>query len=332
MDVLSDVLRTVRMQSAFFFDVTNHAPWVTGTPAVRAIAHRVLPQHEAVLPFKVITEGSCRIELLDGARTSYELVEGDVAVFPRGEEHYMMSAPGMRCDPDPPAYDQPLEGPKLTHFVNGRNNGGPVACRFICGFMGCSVTPFNPLLGSLPPMFKSPMSPANRDWLQQLGLIGVAESEGDNAGRATMLLKLAELMLLELIRQYIKDIGEGASGWLAGLRDRHVGAALSLMHERPAYDWTLETLAQRVGLSRSMFAERFATIVGMPAIQYLARWRLMLAAQMLDDPDVSIPQAGAEVGYASEAAFQRAFKKHVGTSPGAWRKSRAPQGAAPETV
>jgi transcriptional regulator GlxA family with amidase domain len=178
----------------------------------------------------------------------------------------------------------------------------------------------------LPRLFRTRLSAASQAWLSELGLVGVSESGGDTAGRETILLKLAELMLVEIIRQYVSDLSAATQGWLAGLRDHHIGAALQVIHQRPAETWTLESLARHAGLSRSAFAERFADYVGMPAIQYVARWRLQLAARLLDDPAISMAQAAAEVGYESEAAFHRAFKRHVGTPPGAWRRARTTRG------
>lgn len=119
-----------------------------------------------------------------------------------------------------------------------------------------------------------------------------------------------------------------STGWLAALRDRSIGAALNLMHGRPADPWTLDSLAREIGLSRSVFVERFAKIMGVPAMLYLSSWRLQLAASLLERQGLSIAQAAAEVGYDSEAAFNRAFKKQVGVPPGAWRRARIARAAS----
>ncbi len=156
------------------------------------------------------------------------------------------------------------------------------------------------------------------------GLIRMAlqETETPRAGGETILSKLSELMFLQAIRQYVDGLPALSTGWLSGLRDRHVGAALALMHGRPAEAWTIDGLAREVGLSRSAFAERFSELMGMAPMGYLGDWRLQLAARLLERPSVSIAQAAAQVGYESEAAFNRAFKKRVGTPPGAWRRAR----------
>ena len=250
------------------------------------------------------------------------LEQGDIVVVPRGEPHFMMSEPGMSKPIDAQDFDPPPRRRQpLVLSVNG-GDGGDLNARVICGFLGCDAHPFNPLLDALPTMFRARTSDHNREWLMRLAEAAVGKGERDSNWAASMMAKLAELMFIEVVRQQIEDADPEQRGWLAGLRDKHVGAALRLMHERPAESWTLESLAQMVGLSRSVFAERFTDFVGIPAIQYLARWRLTRASQLLDNRAISVAQAGVEVGYESEAAFNRAFKKHVGTAPGAWRKER----------
>ncbi len=137
-----------------------------------------------------------------------------------------------------------------------------------------------------------------------------------------MLARLSELLFVEILRGYLEALPEDAPGWLSGLRDRHVGAALRLIHGRPHEPWTLESLAREVGLSRSVFAERFTHYVHMAPMHYLGRWRLQLAARLLERPGINIARVAQEVGYESEAAFNRAFKKLTGHPPGAWRRTR----------
>lgn len=322
MDVLSDVLRTVKMTGAFFFDCYNYAPWVCGATAVD-IGQRIMPEAEFVIPFHMILQGSCYCEMAGDPSSRVRLEQGDIVVVPRGEPHFMMSEPGMSKPIDAQDFDPPpRRRAPLVLAVNGELGQGEVHSRVICGFLGCDSHPFNPLLDALPTMFRARTSDYNREWLMRLAQAAVGEGERDGNGAASMMAKLAELMFIEVVRQQIEDAPPEGRGWLAGLRDKHVGAALRLIHDRPAEGWTLESLALKVGLSRSVFAERFADYVGIPAIQYLARWRLTLASQLLDDRGLSVAQAGAVVGYESEAAFNRAFKKHVGTAPGAWRKER----------
>jgi AraC-like DNA-binding protein len=207
--------------------------------------------------------------------------------------------------------------------VRNQEGGGPVTCHYVCGFVGCDGRPFNPLFDALPRMFATRSKAASRDLLSNLVRTALAESEDRKAGSNTMLAKVAELIVLEAVRGHIEQLAPDSPGWLSGLRDRHVGAALRLIHGRPAAPWTLDGIAREIGLSRSGLAERFAHYVGVPPMQYLARWRLQLASQLLHGPGVSVAQAAVEVGYESEAAFRSAFKKYAGIPPGEWRKSRA---------
>jgi len=320
MDVLSDVLRTVRMTGAFFFHIEAHAPWGSVCPTIPDVAHRVMPEHEVVVAFHVVTSGHCWTVIPDDPNTAIEVSAGDVIIFSRGDEHVFASSPNFRKKADPTLYDPPLGRRRTLQYVINGDSGAPETARYVCGYFGFDAGLFNMLLDALPRMFRARTT---KDWLANLALAGVGESERGTVGGEVMLARLADLMFIDVIRQHIDTLPDQSRGWLAGLRDRHVGAALGYMHERPADDWTLELLARKVGLSRSVFAERFTDLVGIPAAQYLARWRLTLAARMLEDPELSFAEAGARVGYQSEAAFQRAFKKYVGTPPGAWRKARA---------
>lgn len=308
------------MTGAFFFDVTNHAPWVCGEPDELDIVGRILPQHDLLVPFHVILQGTVYLEM-DGPRPfEMRLEAGDVVVLPAGKPHYMMSAPGMRAIVDQAAYDPPLGQRRILRYAVNAENGTPVHSRVICGYMGIDRRPGNPLWQALPPVFRVRAAAHHRDRLLQLSALGVAESEEYRTGADAMLAKLAELMFIEAVRQLVEDPSQKAHGLVAGLRDRQIGAALQLLHARPAETWTLTALAHQVGLSRSVLAARFSDMVGMPAMQYLARWRLVLAARRLEEPGVIVARVAQDVGYASEAAFQRAFKKHMGVSPGAWRR------------
>jgi AraC-like DNA-binding protein len=320
-DVLSDVLRAVHLTGAVFFDVEACSPWVATTPNVERFKQAVMPAAEHVIAFHVLLEGSCWAELVDGSESPTRLNAGDLIVIPMGDEHVFASEPGMRTVPDLANYRRPTDRRLPVPFVLNEG-GGPDRCHFVCGYFGCDVRPFNPLLGALPRTFHAPVSAASQRWLLSLLGPGVEESERGTAGGEAMLTKLAELMFVEIIRKCIAALPDDARGWFSALRDRHIGAALHLIHGRPAEDWTVDRLAREIGLSRSAFAERFVNMVGVPPMHYLSRWRLQLAANLLVYKGVGIAAAAAEVGYASEAAFNRAFKKLVGIPPGAWRKSR----------
>jgi AraC-like DNA-binding protein len=315
-DVLSDVLRAVRLTSALFYDNEARGSWASETPDVAEYAHLALPEAELVVPFKVVTAGSCWAKLVDNSVEAVRLNQGDVVVVSRGERHVLASSPGMREDEeaDIEDYRRPGNGGILRAVINEADRG-PTACRFVCGFFGCDAGPFNPLLDALPKLWRAPAK-TSASMIQ-----AAVEETGDHrTGSETLLAKLGEVLFVEVIRNHIDELPEGSRGWFSGLRDRHVGAALRMIHQRPTEEWTIYRLAREVGLSRSAFAERFVQYVGFPPMNYLAQWRMQLAVRTLERPGASVAQAAANVGYQSEAAFRRAFERYVGISPAAWRR------------
>ena len=197
-------------------------------------------------------------------------------------------------------------------------DGGQVAATFVCGFLGCDRRPFNPLLSTLPRQLHLPG--LSSGWLQSFAQQVVEESRAQRVGADSVLTRLAELMFVEVLRRYIETLPPGQRGWLAGLRDDVVGRGLGLLHNAPAHPWTLEELAGAVATSRSAFADRFTALIGQPPMQYLAQWRMQLAAGRLTTGNAKVAAIAAEVGYESEEAFSRAFKRIMGVSPAAWRR------------
>ncbi|MGQ4659526.1 cupin domain-containing protein [Lysobacter sp. F6437] len=325
MDVLSDVLRAVRLTGAVFFDIHAHAPWVAESPAVASICASVMPDFEHVICFHILMEGSCWAQLADESLPAIRLEVGDAVIFAGGDGHYMGTERGKRSVPNMEIYYRPVD--TALPFVFNEFGGHGVETRFVCGYLGCDSRPFNPILGALPRVLHVRGGGGGGHLTHELIQVALEETRAPRAGGETILSKLSELMFLHAVRQHIDGLPEASTGWLAGLRDRHVGAALRLMHGRPAQAWTLDTLAREVGLSRSAFAERFSRIMGTPAMHYLGQWRLQLAANALGR-GLSIAQAASEVGYESEAAFNRAFKRQVGMPPGAWRRSALAPAAA----
>lgn len=321
MDVLSDVLRSVRLTGAIYFDVHARAPWVAETPPVSSICTNVMPEFEHVVAFHIMLDGWCWAQLADLSAPAVRMEAGDAVIFPSGDAHFMSTEPGMRSNPDMNLYYRPND--RALPFVLNELGGEGEKARFVCGYLGCDAYPFNPILGALPRLMLAKKSNVGGALTRDLVGAALEESEHPRAGGETFLSKLSELMFLQAIRQHIESLSEDARGILSGLRDRHVSQALALMHGRPSENWTLDSLAREVGLSRSAFAERFVQCMGSPAMQYLGNWRLQLAARALERQGVSIAQAAAEVGYESEAAFNRAFKRLVGVPPGTWRKNRA---------
>jgi len=322
-DPLSDVLRAVRLSGTVFFRVEATSPWVIEVPDTAALAAVTLPRAQHVISYHVVTRGACWGTVLDGA--SVRLEEGDVLVFPHGDAYVMSIAPGMRGGPKPAevlAFMREMVMGRLP-FAVAEGGGGPEQLGLVCGFLGCDVHPFNPLLTALPSLLHVRRAFAAGDPLGRLIDFAIVESQERRAGGECVRLRLSELMFVEVVRRYLAGLPVEQTGWLAGLRDRAVGRALSFLHERPGDDWTLEKLAKDVGLSRSALAERFTHFVGDPPMQYLARWRMQVAARLLADGQAKVSAVALQVGYESEAAFSRAFKKLAGVPPAAWRSRHA---------
>jgi AraC-like DNA-binding protein len=317
-DVLSDLLKTVRLTGAVFFDVVAKSPWVAEQPDSKLVLPKVLPNADHLISYHVVTQGRCYATML--GEEPIEVEAGEVIVFTRGDPHMLSSSPGMRADPaNPDVLDAAVAGP-LPVFVN-YGAEGPVAAKFVCGFLACDARPFNPLLENLPAVIKaSNAKDGGEGWLSQFIRAAVVESANKRAGGEGILAKLSELMFIEVVRRHLESLPPDQAGWLAGLRDSFVGKSLSLMHARPAHDWTIEELAKQVGLSRSVFAERFTDLVGTPPLQYLAKWRMQIALGILDGSNANVASIAARVGYESEAAFSRAFKKMMGVPPSVWRQ------------
>ena len=316
MDALSDVLRAVRLKGAIFFDVHASDPWAAETPAGTQIVGRMFPAAEHLICYHAITQGSCWAVVAD--EPPLLLRAGDVVVIPHGDAHVLSSTPGLRGDYDVERYRAPNELELPVSISMG--SGASESAGFVCGFLGCDARPFNPLLSALPHVFK--VSDQVDGPLSAYVRIALAESKQPRIGGESVLGRLSELMFVDVIRRYLETLPSDRLDWLAGLRDPHIGRALAEIHRDPAHHWTLESLAHRVAMSRSAFAEQFARFLGTPPMQYLTNWRMQIAAHQLLSTTDSVSVVANRIGYDSEAAFSRAFKKVVGTPPSEWRKSR----------
>jgi AraC-like DNA-binding protein len=325
-DVLSDVLRAVRLTGAVYFRVDAGAPFAAEALPGREVGPFVLPGVEHVLEWHLITQGSCWGGIV--GQEQVQLQEGDIIVFPHGDAHILSSSRGMRGPTSLETYRR-RPGTQMPFGLREEGKGGP-RTQMVCGFLGCDLSPFNPLLSTLPRTLKV-SSREGGGWLEALARLAVSESEGRRTGGETVLARASELMFVEVVRRHLAMLPPEQTGWLAGLRDPFVGKALALLHDRPADAWTVESLAKEVALSRSALAERFTHLVGEAPMQYLTRGRMQLAATLLRSRDMGVFEVAMEVGYASEAAFSRAFKKVVGLPPSAWR-GREAEAAPPATV
>jgi AraC-like DNA-binding protein len=312
-DPLSDLLRVIRLNGAFFFAVEAADPWAVETAAARDLRPRILPTSEHLIPYHILTEGHCFGGVV--GEQPVELVAGDVLIIPHGEAHIMSSGPTV-----PGGIPVNRTAPRRYPDTVLVGDSGPHGTAFVCGFLGCDLRPFNPLLSALPrQLHVRGMSPLwTGDYTRQL----VEETRLRRAGADLVITRLAELMFIQVLRRYLEDLPPGHTGWLAGLRDQVVGRVLALVHARPAHPWTLAELAREVASSRTAVAQRFTELVGQPPMQYLTRWRMQVAANLLAQGNAKVAAIGREVGYESEAAFSRAFKKATGQAPGTWREAR----------
>lgn len=321
MDALSDVLKSVKLEGAVFIDACFAAPWCVRSSYGINNAEPRLPEGSHVVFFHLVTDGECRVRLASGGESVLARA-GDLIVFPHDDQHLL----GSDLDLLPVASADTIrgdarDGAQLTKVHPG-GDGAATSC--VCGFVACSRTLLRPLLDALPRLLVIPVGDGPAAALvRELVRTGVVESSAERPGSASIRTKLSELLFVEAMRRYAGSLPPEGRGWLAGLRDVHVGRALAQLHGDPARAWTVDALARQVGLSRSALAERFAALVGRSPIQYLTRWRLALAAQALRADDSTIVRIAERSGYESEAAFSRAFKREFGMAPSAWRNASA---------
>lgn len=311
-DALSEVLRAVRLTGAIYFSVDARAPWVAEAAPARQVGRHVLGDAEHVLEYHVVVAGECWAGLLDEPPRRVEA--GDVIAFPQGDGHVLSSEPGMRGGP---SVDEWLAHRIPDRVVVGRDGA---RAEIICGFLGCDARPFNPFLSTLPRVLHLRADDGGGTTRRMLVEMALAESRTGRSGGREVLSRVSELLFIEVIRRHAETVPAEQGGWLAGLRDPVVGRALERMHLRPAHAWSLDELAREVGASRTVLAERFTELVGVPPIQYLAQWRIQLAAGHLRAGNASLAEVAERVGYGSETALGRAFKRLTGASPAAYRR------------
>jgi len=314
MDVLSEVLQQVRLTGAILFRAELSAPWCIAARPETAIAELIVPRAMHLISFHVVLDGCLWARL--GSAPAQCVRQGEVLIVPHGHAYTIGDAPQGEPVPGAEIFgDTPLS--QLRSFAWG---GGGAPTRVMCGYLGCERTAFAPLFAALPPLFKvrlqgSAVAPS----LDPLLAYTEQEILSPRPGAEGLRLRMAELMFVEALRRYMESLPEVESGWLAGLRDPLVGRALALLHGAPQRPWTVDELARDLATSRSRLAERFKQTVGEPPMQYLSRWRILLAARRLRECRDSVAMVAESVGYDSPAAFQRSFKRCMGTTPARWR-------------
>jgi AraC-like DNA-binding protein len=319
MDALSETLRVVRLVGAIFIHGRFTAPWCYQSPHADTAAPLLEPSAERVVIFHMITEGECFVEIDDVAPT--HLIAGDAIIFPMGHAHLMTSQPGLT----------PASGARLDEVLSRRPRllaygGGGATTRLICGYLACDARLAQMLLSGLPPLVHVNVRGSNAGvWLETSLRYALAEARSPRPGGAGVLAKLAEVLFIEVLRIYMNEQHDekNLTGWLAGVSDRIVGAALKSMHGTPAYPWTLEELARSAATSRSVLAERFQFLMGSSPMQYLAQWRMLLATNLLCRSNAPLARIAEEVGYQTDTAFSRAFRREFGLPPASWRRNHS---------
>src|SRR5687768_4602101 len=290
MDALSQTLRVVHLVGAIFINAKFTAPWCYRSQHADSVASLLEPGAERVVIFHLITEGECYVEMDDAP--PLRLVPGDAVIFPHGDAHLMTSQPGL-----PPAKGSRLDvvlsrRPRLLTY-----GGGGATTRLLCGYLACEAKLAKMLLEGLPSVVRVNVRGSNAGaWLESSVRYALAEARSPRPGGAGVLAKLAEVLFIEVLRMYVtQQQQEGRTGWLAAVGDRIVGAALSLLHKRPAHAWTVEDLAREAGASRSVLAERFQQLVGSSPMQYLTQWRMILAANLLRNSNATLAHIAEDV-------------------------------------
>jgi AraC-like DNA-binding protein len=316
-DALSDVLRSIRLRGGVFLDARFTAPWAVSSYLTAEDCLPILASPAHLIGYHFLIEGRMLVSV--AGEPAVEVRAGEIVLIPRNDTHVLASEPGL-APVDGHGLVQPAADGGLARVDYG---GGGESVRMVCGFLGCEDV-YNPLIASLPRLLTIDMQEAtSRDLIEASLRFAAGELVEGRLAASGVLSRLSELLLVEAVRRYADGIGEQQSGWLNGLRDPSVGRALALMHQNIAAPWTAETLAKEVALSRSAFTDRFTTLVGIPPIRYLTSWRMETAKLQLRETAKSIAQVAYTVGYESEEAFSRAFKREVGVSPAPWREQHA---------
>lgn len=306
-DPLGEALHLLRMSGTFYCRSELTAPWGLELPA-----------REGCLSFHVVMSGRCALEV-DGAAASM-LQPGDLALVPHGRGHRLTSDPG--------GVARSIEHLSHEHvsdcYAILRHGGGGAATTLVCGAVRFEHPAARHLVSLLPRLIhvESSRSP-QMEWMHSTLRLMAAEAMELRPGGETVITRLADILVIQAIRAWIERDAAAQTGWLGALRDPQIGRAITLVHRDPARPWSLASLAGEVAMSRSAFAARFTDLVGEPAMQYVARWRMHVAAGLLQEEQASVGELAGRLGYRSEAAFSRAFKRWMGVAPGAARPRSA---------
>ena len=304
---LGEALHVLRMRSSFYSRCEFTAPWGLELPLI-----------PGTLMFHVVTAGRCWLEV-EGAEPRL-LQVGDLGLVPHGEGHRLVSEPGAACAA---LMEIPREDVSDRYEVI-RMGGGGAATGLVCGTVRFDHPAAQQLVSLLPSVINvAAWSSPEMEWIASTLRFMAAEAREPRLGGETVITRLADILVIQAIRSWIEQDPAAQTGWLGALRDPHIGRAISLIHRDPARSWTVASLADEVAMSRSAFAARFAALVGEPPMHYVTRWRMHAAVTWLQEGDATLGELALRLGYQSEAAFSRAFKRFMGVSPGVVRRSGA---------
>jgi len=317
MDALSDALQAIELSGVIFLRGEFGGQYGVSMPPPTLSHPIVQPKsgdHRLVM-FHIVQEGTGYVEV-DGFEAQ-RLSEGDLIIVFDDLYHSLVDAPGR---PTVPGANLAVEQSAVAVPLSVRLGDDEPDIRIVCGMLQFVAGNFNPVFDALPPyLHLAKDAGPSSSWLQQNLSHIVQEAECGRPGAGALLGRLTELLFVETLRCYLEGLPDSESGWLAGLNDPVVGAALQSIHAAPSRDWTVADLAKQAGASRSSFSARFSGLLGIAPLAYVTRWRIRLATNLLGNPALSLADIAGQVGYESESAFSRAFKREVGTPPAAWR-------------
>lgn len=316
MDALSDVLRVIRLKGGVFLHAEFTEPWCMFSRVSPEDCGSMMQGADHLVLYHYVIDGRLAVQIPGGQPV--EIEAGEVVIFPHNDDHLM----GSHLDLPPVPAKEVVRGSPGGGLWLIQHGGGGAKTRVVCGFLGCDRLDGNPLADALPPVLRFDTRQGSAAaWIRSSLEFAADEIAGRRAGSETVLAKLSELLFVEALRRYVETLPEEQTGWLAGLKDPFVSRALSLLHGRVAQAWTVDDLGHKVGLSRSALADRFTRLIGEPPMRYLARWRIQVAAHQLRNSDTALARVAEQVGYESEAAFNRAFKRSFGVPPATWRRN-----------
>jgi AraC-like DNA-binding protein len=308
---LQAALERLRLQGAVFLRAEYREPWAYESLTGPATAALLRPGETRVVLFHVVATGRCWVAVGDGER--HWAAAGDVIVLPYGDQHRMggtgeaETAPLLSFLTPPPWTEMPV----LRHGADGSLTG------VVCGYLHSRDPLFDPAMRVFPPVFvvRPPAGPA-ADWVRANIDFALAQTATGGGPSTT---RLPEMLLIEVLRLHLATAPAAERGWVAALRDPVLGPAMALLHRSAEHKWTVAELARRLAVSRSLLDDRFRQVLGRSPIRYLAEWRMHLARDLLASTDLAVVGVARRVGYDAEEAFSRAFKRHHGVAPGAWR-------------